>query len=233
MALIVLTAGLLCSPVVWAEKVADDDILGLIEDNRLDEAESILAPRINANGSDAQALAMLGEIYRRKGERNKALKFLQRAVTLKPSYPPAHLYLGKLYFMTQDLDKAAEEFNVFRKLMKPLIADDNSRDRYLKGLHDISILYTDVKMYAEFYDVLKEILEISPQDQTATYNMGIYYYLHERNRSRAYEYFKKAISIDPSDSVAAKAKYAIEFIRTNPDPRIEANLSFIEQEYRD
>ena len=229
----VLIIALLSSPAAGALKTVDEDIVGLIEDNKLDEAESILTLKIAADRNDLPAISLLGETYRRKGERSKALKYLQEATILKPSYPDTHLYLGKLYFTLQNFDKSVEEFNAFRGLMKPFVANENDKAFYLRGLHEISILYSGFKMYDKFYDVIQEILELSPQDQTATYNMGMYYYMYERNRPKAYEYFKKTVDIKPSSEISAKAKYAIEYMRNNPDPRVEPDMSFIDQEYRD
>lgn len=221
------------SSTAWAIKTVDEDIAGLIEDNKLDEAESILTLKVAADPNDLLALSLLGETYRRKGEKDKALKYLKKATTLEPLYPDAHLYLGKLYFTLQNFNKSAEEFNVFRALMRPFMASEGDKAFYLRGLHEMSVFYIGFKMYDKFYDVIKEILELAPRDQTAAYNMGMYYYISERNRSKAYEYFKMAIALDPSTGVSAKAKYAIEYMRSNSDPRMEPDMSFIDQEYRD
>lgn len=216
-----------------AMQTVDEDILGLIENNRLDEAESILTIKIAANDKDLSALSMLGETYRRKGDRTKALKYLQKAMALDYSYPYSHLYMGKLYFTMQNFDVAAKEFEEFRELGRSRASGQRNDGEYLGGLHDISILYMGFKMYDNFLDVNNEILSLSPQDQAANYNMGIYHYTVQRNRPRAYEYFKNVIAINPSSGISAKAKYAIEYMRTNSDPRMEADFSFIDQEFRD
>jgi hypothetical protein len=39
------------------------------------------------------------------------------------------------------------------------------------------------------------------------------------------------MSINPDSDTGRAARYAIEFMRNNPDPRIVPDFSFIDQEY--
>jgi len=94
-------------------------------------------------------------------------------------------------------------------------------------------MYFGLKRYAELYAVLGEILKIFPKDTTALYNLGLYYYYSEHNRSKAYSYLKSVIDIDPDGRLVPKARYAMEFVRANPDPRFAPDDSFIDQEYND
>ena len=181
---------------------------------------------------DASTLSSLGEACRKEGDNKKALKYLDRAISIDPKYPMAHMYKGKLYFSMQKFDEVGEEFDLFRENMRPLAANDDINQFYIERLHDICTIYFELKKYDKARAILDEILKLSPRDQTAIYNSGIYYYVYERNRSSAYNLFSKAIEIDPATHTAAKARYAIEFIRTNSDPRMEPDFSFIDQEYR-
>jgi len=205
---------------------------GLISEGRLDEAESMLSKRISSNDKDASALSLLGEVYRKKGDRNRALKYLDKAISADPKYPMSYMYRGELYFSRQKFDEAITEFNLFRDNMRPLTTSGAIKQFYIEKLHDICSICFELRKYEKARAILDEILKLSPNDQVATYNMGIYYYTYERNRPKAYSLFSKAVGIDPSTHTAAKAGYAIEFIRTNSDPRMEPDFSFIEQEFR-
>lgn len=205
----------------------------LIAEGELDKAQAILSRGISEDDKNVAAFALLGEVYLKKGDRNKALKYLNKAISVNPEYPVSYLYLGKLYYSNQKFDEAVSEFDRYMERMRPLAGTDTNRAIYIKDLHDISQIYFGLKRYEEIRKALDEILGLSPQDQTAIYNMGIYNYVYEHNRSRAYKYFSDAVAIDPASYTAKKAKYAIEFMRANPDSRIVPEFSFIDQEYRD
>ena len=204
----------------------------LISEGKLDEAESILNERLSLNDKDAAALSSMGEVYRKKGDSKKALKYLDRAISIDPKYPMSYMYKGKLYFSMQKFEEVSRRFDLFMVNMRPLAASGPVKQFYVQKLHDICAICFEVKQYEKARAILDEILELSPGDQVAIYNIGIYYYTYERNRSRAYSSFSKAVEIDPATHTAAKARYAIEFIRTNSDPRIDPDFSFIDQEYR-
>ncbi|MCX5677847.1 MAG: tetratricopeptide repeat protein [Candidatus Omnitrophica bacterium] len=182
---------------------------------------------------DASTLSSLGEACRKEGDYKKALKYLDKAISIDPKYPMAYMYKGKVYFSMQKFEEVGEEFDLFRENMRPLAANDDIKQFYIESLHDICAIYFELKKYERARAILDEILKLSPKDQVAIYNSGIYYYVYERNRSSAYNLFSKAIEIDPTTHTAAKAKYAIEFMRANSDPRMEPDFSFIDQEYRD
>ena len=222
-----------CAIFAYAEDYKYADAYGLVSDGKLDEAEAVLDKEIKLNGKDAAALSLLGEVYRKKRDYSKAVKFLDRAISANPKYPISYIYKGRLYFSMQKFDEVSAEFDLFVSNMKPLIEDEETKKFYIANLHDISMTYFELKKYEELRAIVEEILRLSPKDQTALYNLGVYYYIYERNRARAYSYFSKTIEIDKSTPMSAKARYAIEFMRTNPDARISPDFSFIDQEYKE
>lgn len=217
-----------------AEESIYDNAQSLMDEGKFDEAEAALNKRLSSDDKDVVALSLLGEVYHRKNDRDKAIKFLDKAVSIDPKYPAAYLYRGKLYFSMQKFDEAADEFSLYIENMRPLIiSSPENIDQYIANLHDISQISFELKRYDLLYETLSDILRLSPKDQPATYNMGIYYYIYERDRPKSYSYFTKAVELDPSTQTASKARYAIEFMRSNPDPRVEPDFSFIDKEYRD
>lgn len=205
----------------------------LLSQDKLDEAESKLSKVINGNNDDVQALSLLGEVARRKGANSKSLKLLNKAIAIDPTYPDAYLYKGKLLFSMQKPDEMSGEFDMYIRCMEQYLTDGAMKRIYIANVHEICGIYYGLKMYEELKRALDSILKFSPSDQAAMYNLGIYYYTHERNRSGAYGSFKRVIEADPKSEMASKAKYAIEFMRENPDPRVAPSFSFIEKEYRD
>jgi len=169
----------------------------------------------------------------RSGDRKQALRLLKDAVKTDPAYPLPHLMLGRVYFLMQKEEEALKEFDTFRSDMKdPAKAGMLDKARYIQSLYYMGEVYFAYKRYDDFREVTEDIIAIDPKEQAAHYNLGIYYYNAKRNRSKAYQSFKKTTDLDPSTLFAKKARYAIEFMRNNPDPRFSPDLSFEDQDYR-
>jgi tetratricopeptide (TPR) repeat protein len=196
----------------------------------LDSAERELNDILARDGKDTIALTGLSEIYMKKGERGKALNFAKKAAALEPGDPITMLFLGKAYFVNNDIDNASEEFEKYRTAMKRIPMEGESKDLYVKDLQYISHAYLISKKYDEAYPVLEEIISIAPANQTALYNMGVYYYEYKHDRSQAYKSWTKAVEADKSSLIGRRAAYAIEYMRSNPDSRFESDFSFLDNE---
>jgi len=204
----------------------------LMREKNFTDARALLERMIKKNNSDYVALAALGEIYAEEGNRKKAIKFVKRSININPEYPFSHFLLGRLYFLTQNEKKAVEEFNLFKEKTLSLlnIMDQDDRELYLARLQYICEAYFNMKISDEYKMAVDAMLFVDPKNQTAAYNMGVYYYVFGHNRPKAYEYFKKAKEIEPSTYIGKKAEYAIDFIRNNPDTRIAPDFSFLDRE---
>ena len=216
---------------LFAAPLLYKDVENRIEKGEFDEAESLLNNiYLSLNDKDVTALSMLGMIYQETGDRKKAAGFLNKALKIDPRYPPAHFYLGKNYYREMRDDEAASEFAAFRASVKePSGFSDDEKLFYINALGEISEIYFNLKIFDEFYAANQQILNISPDDQTAIYNMGVYYYVYGRSNSKAYQLFNKTIALSPDSNLAKKARYAIEFMRANPDPRVAPDFDFIDK----
>ncbi|MFA6609613.1 MAG: tetratricopeptide repeat protein [Candidatus Omnitrophota bacterium] len=194
-------------------------------------AEAILKKRLAVNSRDTMAAYMLGSIYLENGDKKSALKYLNIAVSLNPEYPVPHFYLGKIYFSLSDFDKAREEFSAFRQMAMLLSAEDEeSRTFYVDALYSIAESYYMLKEYEDYKGVIDEILQHDPKDATAHYNLGVYFYVAKHDRPKAYNEFVRAIEFGGASDISEKSKYAVEFMRNNPDPRVEPDFSFLGHE---
>jgi len=203
----------------------------LREEGRTEEAEQVLKKRMSLNNSDYIAMTELGYIIQDKGDRKTALDLFKTAVKIAPDYPISHFYLGRLYFLMQKNEEAIAELLMFKEKMRLLPRMDKvTKQMYLDGLYYLSEVYFTLKRYEDARKETEEIIRLDPRQQNAYYNMGIYYYVYKHSRSDAYRSFMKAIDIDSASDVAKSSKYAIEFIRNNPDSRIAPDFSFIDRE---
>ncbi len=150
-----------------------------------------------------------------------------------PKEASAHFFAGRNYFLKREYDKTVEELKRYKDIMKALPRmDEKTKKMYINDLFYLSEVYFTLKRYPEARYELEEIIRLSPKEPDAYYNLGVYYYIYERSRSKAYTNFKKAIDMDPSSEAAKNANYAIEFIRNNPDARFAPDFSFIDKENR-
>ncbi len=215
---------------LFAAPLVYEDVERRIEVKEFDKAEELLNRYLSLNDKDVTALSMLGRLYQEAGDSKKAAQVLKKAVKIDPAYPSAHFFLGRNYYKAMKDDEAVSEFAVFMEKMDEFSGlSREDREFYVHALDEINEIYFNLKMYEEFRAVNQRILKMLPNDQTATYNMGVYYYIHDHNGSKAYQFFKKAVDLAPDSNFAKKARYAIEFMRANPDSRMAPDFDFIDK----
>lgn len=180
---------------------------------------------------DYGGMVKFGIALQERGEKAKALQVFKDATKAYPGYPQTHFLLGKTYFTMQKESEATEEFMSFMDNMKDA-SQAMDVNAYIGYLNAIANMCDDMKQYGVMKRSIEKVLALDPKDQSAYYNLGVYYYQAERNRPEAYRNFKKSADLDVNTRIGKKAKYAIEFMRNNPDSRVEPDLSFIDQEYR-
>lgn len=206
------------------------DVFQMMKEDRYDDAERSLRKRLSLNGADPAAIVQLGLIRWEKGERNEAFKFFTKAAKIAPDYPVAHFYLGKSYVFRNDLKKAMKEFSIFKEKMESLPPmDDDTVDFYVSALQYIGYMYSTSKEYTSAIKESEKILKLRPKDQDARYNMAIAYYCLGKI-SRAYEELNKVIASDPDSKTSDLARYCMDFIRSNPDPRVRKDFSFLNRD---
>jgi len=205
-----------------------EDIDKLVKENEYKKAKRLCKKKLSRNPDDYVTITQLGNIYWKTRKRRSAIKLFRKAIRLAPDYPIAHFYLGKAYVFEKKHEKGISEFNIFKKKMAllPRLAGDPLRD-YFSNLHYIAYMYFTLKRYDKAQKECKKILSLNPDDQRAHYNMAICYYTYLRNRQGAYSELQKVINIDPNSYVAGRAKFFIDYIRRNPDPRFAKDFTFM------
>jgi tetratricopeptide (TPR) repeat protein len=93
--------------------------LGLVRDERYEEARKLFTALVDKNGKDADALNMLAFTQRKTGDLDAALENYHRALELRPKFPEAREYLGEAY-----LQLALRELETLRKY------GDDGRDEH-------------------------------------------------------------------------------------------------------
>ncbi len=119
----------------------------------------------------AEAHASLGYIYMTfEWERDKAVRELQRALELNPSYGPAHIWYGVWLWSAGRLEEADAEFR--RGL---------ERDPLSAVIHThLGIGLMLAHKYAEASQQLLQGLELDPDDAVARASLGLAYHFQSR-----------------------------------------------------
>lgn len=82
--------------------------LCLLELNRLDEAQAILQPLVDAEGPAPESLYIMAQLSLYRKDTNAAIDWMQRAVDLNPGYIEAVKSLGQIYDWTNQPAKAVQ-----------------------------------------------------------------------------------------------------------------------------
>jgi tetratricopeptide (TPR) repeat protein len=88
---------------------ADAAVLALVQANHLDEAERVLAQKLNQHPRDAELYFFQADVLNRQGDAHGSMAAAQRAVALRPDFVMAHDLLARLYQEAGDVAKAVQE----------------------------------------------------------------------------------------------------------------------------
>jgi len=214
--------------IIDALPVTYPEVERFLRDGNIEKAESILKDRVDLNPSDHIAKTALARVYLEKGNKKLAEGFLKEALISSPAYTVAHFYLARIYYASRDYENSINEYAVFKDEIGalPIIRGDLKKI-YMHSMYRLSEIYFMLREHDECRNQIEEILKADPQEQDAHYNLGVYYYVCEHDRSKAYKSFAKTVEINPANETGKAAKYAIEFMRNNPDSRFTPDLSFI------
>ncbi len=138
----------------------------------------------------------LGDVYGRRGDKQRALKEFSRAIELKPNYADAYHNLGNTYREMGNLEKAMESYLMAARLNPNL----------WQSYQNIAALYFQSKQYDLALQYIQKAISVNPKNLNLYINLGVVY-LAEGNKEKAKEEFSKVLSADSTNQVA-QAGYA-------------------------
>ena len=186
--------------------------------------------RIKEDPKDAASLSGLGQIYWQQDKTRAALSVFKKAIKVNPEYPIPYFFVGKAYFLESKADKALTYLDQFEKKMDAISGRTKEMNAfYVDKLHYLVYVNSVFKDYTRIVRLCRKILKIDPEDQEAHYDMAVCYYVHYHKKAMAFVEFDKVIQIDPDSRVADMARYAIDYIRRNPNSREIEDFSFLDE----
>ena len=179
---------------------------------------------------DAVSRTRLGVLYWEAGKRRSALKEFRRVQKERPDYAVPYYFIGEAYFLERKPEKAEANYLRFVENMDvEHLRNNDLIESYVSLLHKIGRRFWSMKNYDNSRDMSRKILELDPDNSLARYNLAVYYYNHERDRSKAFQELTEVIRLSPESRLAAKAEFFIDYMRRNPDPRIIGDFSFMDE----
>lgn len=133
--------------------------------------------------NEQRAISMLGSCYKRKGEYNKAIKFLNEAIKLNENDIESWYEIGRCYFFIGDSNKAKE-------YLEHVVENNPNHSRALVALAEI---YKDDNNEAIKY--LEKAFILNPSDFAINYGLG-FQYSEIHKFDSAITLLKTAASID-------------------------------------
>lgn len=168
-----------------------------------------------------------GMFLSRQGKHSEAIKQYKKAVEIQPDYAEAWFNLGVSSSHTGDLETAEQAYAKAISL----------KGNYIKAMYNLACVQESQGKSAEANHTIQKIQSVTPDTADVYYKLAqaLQYLGGNENIRRAYEYFIKALEINP-DSLEIRIAYARFLADSN---YIEAaleeyrNILVIEPEYED
>lgn len=140
-----------------------------------------------------ETLGMIYRDFRVKANEQEALKLgiqhFEKAVNLEPINPILRTELGKLYFLSGDIEKAEESFSKAIEV-KP---------DYFEAFFEMGRLYLDDNQIDKAIVQLEIAIQIFPEHSNSLYFLGLAY--QEKGQiSKALTYYNRVLELNPGDA---------------------------------
>ena len=164
------------------------------EGENYEKAIYYLHRALHYNRDYAEALTLLGSIYKRMGKLDQAISYFKNAMNSDPKQPEPYLNLGNIYAEMGDLDMA-------RKYYNKAIEHDPYSARAYNNLGNIYFSYGNFNRALYYY---KKASKLEPNYPSPLYHMG-FIYLKLGDTQKAELLWKKVLDIEPDYEDARRA----------------------------
>ena len=155
---------------------------------RFAKAKQIYFNILKERSDHPDALNLLGVALAQGGEPAKAVKYLQRAIEIRPDLAPFRVNLGVIFQDLEKFDQAEESYKQSIKI------DKMSEDAY----YNLAKLYRQLEKPEAALETYQHLLLINPERQDALVNVGNIY-VDSGSLEKAINFFQTAASIISED----------------------------------
>jgi len=134
------------------------------------------------------ALVLMGNVYRKQGKSNEAVKCWEKALYQNPERPDAYNGMGWISIERGEYEKAIK---FWRKALEV--------NPKMRSVHSsIAQAFMALGKYEEVIEEAEEELKISPQSALSHFLLG-QGYLKQKQHEKAKQYYEKAIELQPDN----------------------------------
>jgi tetratricopeptide (TPR) repeat protein len=170
----------------------------LLQTGNAQEAEAVLAKALTVDPYDAAAYDLSGQIVAKKSDTSATLYNFQKAVRLRPSYPPY------LYNYALALVQAGRYDEAKTQVQAAIQVDSNYADAH----EVLGALYVRGKDPELAINEYRQAIAIRPGMRRVHLNLGLLLY-SQGNRTGAIEHLRIAAT-DPNPAIAGQANQALQ-----------------------
>jgi len=157
----------------------------LIEKQDYKQAAEIARKALEANPTNPDALASLGEYYTLRNMPDETIYFLNGLVGTKNANDRIYYLLGNAFYMKGSRDKAVTYYH------KAIDINENNTD----ALNNLSVVYTMMHKPEKAYPLALQTIKIKPENGSYYKNCGIIAEKLKRNKE-AVEYYKHYLDLN-------------------------------------
>jgi len=154
------------------------------------DARSCFETTIRLAPSFESAFFNLGLTNRRLGRIDASIESFRGAVRIKKEYPRAYIEIARLLAEKGDLDGAVKNYSTAIQY----------EPANVQALREMAAVYSTQEKYKEAERYFREALALGSDDPRTNYNMATVQ-LELGNNALALDYAKKAVSVEPKNSV--------------------------------
>lgn len=210
-----------------------NEALQKIKENKLNEAAALYIEYTEEHPEDPIGYVNVGSVLFQSHQLEEAEKFYLEAIQINDQTATAYYGLGNLYYQqkmydyaekmfTKCLSLGLDEADVYfllgmshqmrnnHILALPFLQTAAEREQQPKYQLQYGLALAHENYYNEARDVFLSIIKTDSTQADALYNLGIIAF-HENNKTTAKDYFKKAISAQPSHTLAQQALEQLKY----------------------
>ncbi|NXY80915.1 IFIT5 protein, partial [Alcedo cyanopectus] len=219
-------ASLSLKPLKRAMKLDPEHVLSMVllalklqDLNRVDEGEGYIEEAMQKNPDLPYVLRYAGKFYRRKGEEDKAIEILNKALNMTPSAFLHHqlglCYRGKLGKLKQARYPPQDQVNrlIHRSIFHFKTAIEK-KSKFFSAYLDLALMYAEEKRYEEAEEAFCKAYQInilSISDKQEFYlRYGNFHNFYKKLHSEAIKYYLEGMKIEKDTYYFHKCKTALK-----------------------
>lgn len=168
---------------------------------RSKEAVQCLYYALELDSNNEEALYFLGVYLGKEGDYKGAEKRLKKAISIDPRYGRAHAELAWVLYLDHSDDYNADG-DFIHKIENRLLESIEFDPSYGGSRLYLAFLFEKQKRIRKANEQYKELLKIWPDRSISNWAYGSFLAQGGGNQKQAEYYLRKAVGIDPEDSVA-------------------------------